>query len=130
MNYTHCTQCLSRISNLRIASYTIPNKYLLSLCILYYQICGQLLSLCDYIKQVRLSESTTAAAAHTTSDSKTISETTRKSFKMRIFAAISREALKIGSSKEDKIVLKELVRVISAVSPAEWASEELVRVVY
>lgn len=51
----------------------------------------------------------------------------RKAFCARLSAAIARETLKLGSSTTDKLLLKELIRVLCLISPEDWIDGNKVR---
>lgn len=98
-----------------------------------------MLALCDNIKNPVVEDvipnpETTdeaAAAADGNSDGapaskKDYSEVARNMFRARLMASISREMLKLGSSRAEKAAAKEFVKVLTTLSPSSWIKKELV----
>lgn len=83
------------------------------------KIAMQLLGMCEHV----------AKRPSAASEQLDVAETSRVAVRARLCAVACRELLKLGNSKPEKAVMKELVKLVGNLEPSSWATNAMAKVV-
>lgn len=50
-----------------------------------------------------------------------------KQFQMKFVACLSREILKLGNNKKEKVYMKEFIHLLSSISPLQWINSIIIK---
>ena len=80
------------------------------------------------MKSTPLLKSTNNAAEEGANNSLS-SESIQEKIKMRFYATISRESLKLGRGRADREAIKEFVKVLGHLNPVDWMTDSMVNII-